>query len=45
MKFNEDLSKGSGDLERTRIYYGRNDGRMDGLISIPPSASRRGIKN
>ena len=31
MKFNENRSKGSGEMERTRTCYGRNDGRTDGL--------------
>ena len=29
-KFNENLSKGSGDMERTRKCYGRTDGWTDG---------------
>ena len=52
MKFNENRSKGSGDMERARKYYGRNDGRTDRLtdrqtegIPITPSASGRGINN
>ena len=29
-QFNENLSKGSGDMERTRKCYGRTDGQTDG---------------
>ena len=30
MKFNENCSKGLGDMERTRKFYGWTDGRLDG---------------
>ena len=33
MKFDENCLKGSGDIERTRKCYGRNDGRGDGWHS------------
>ena len=31
-KFNENLSKDSGDMVRTRKCYGRADGRTDGQM-------------
>ena len=44
MKFHENQSKGSGDMERTLKCYGRNDGRADeGHSYEPPSASRWGV--
>ena len=44
MKFNENRSKGSGDMELTRKCYGWTDGLTDeGHSYNPPSASRRGI--
>ena len=49
-KFNENLSKGSGDMERTRKCYRMTDGQTDtrtneGHFYNPPSASRRGTRN
>ena len=49
---NENLSKGSGDMEQTRKCYRRTDGRTDGQMDRrtdeghfynPPSNSRQGI--
>ena len=34
-KFHENLSKGSGDMERTRRCYGRTDGRTKAISIIP----------
>ena len=45
-KFNANLSKGSGGMERTRKCYRRTEGQTDeGHFYNPSSASRRGIKN
>ena len=44
-KFNENLSKGSGDMVRTRKCYRRTDGQTEGqtkAISIIPSPLRGG---
>ena len=42
MKFNENRSKGSGDMEGTQKCSGQNDGQTDkGHSYNPPSASRR----
>ena len=39
MKFYENHSKGSGDMERTRKCYGRNDGQTDRV----PDGQTKGI--